>query len=119
MAVEISTACGSGGADGLIKVWDLETGQRRQTLAGHQNSVRALSLHPNGRHLASASWDKTVKLWDLTTGQALRTLEGHTDRVVTVAFDGRTIVSGGNFCPGFRRHEEILFSTTESRHRLT
>jgi len=41
---------------------------------------------PDGKQLASSSWDKTIKIWDLRTGRLLYTLEGHTARVVAVAF---------------------------------
>jgi WD40 repeat protein/serine/threonine protein kinase len=57
--------------------------------------VRSLAFSPDGRWLASASWDKTVFLRDLATGRVKRVLKGHTGWVTSVAFsgDGRTLVS--------------------------
>lgn len=37
------------------------------TLEGHEDSVSALAVLPDGR-LASASHDRTVRVWDLYTG---------------------------------------------------
>jgi WD40 repeat protein len=60
--------------------------------------VSSVAFSPDGRHLASGSYDTTVKIWDVTSGQETLTLNGHTSRVNSVAFspDGRRIASGGD-----------------------
>src|SRR5882672_8387372 len=52
---------------------------------GHSAPVNSVAFSPDGRTLASTSYDKTIKLWDVTTGTELRTLKGHTDTVMSVA----------------------------------
>src|SRR5262249_51277158 len=54
-----------------------------------------VAYSPDGRRLASASWDGKVKIWDAVTGECLRTLEGHMGRAWGVAFspDGRHVAS--------------------------
>jgi len=46
-------------------VWNLATGKPLTTLTGHDESVWSISFSPDGKTLASGSWDKTVKLWKL------------------------------------------------------
>jgi WD40 repeat protein len=58
-------------------------------------SFESVAFSPDGRRLASGSWNNTIKLWDVATGQGVRTLRGHTDWVLSVAFspDGRLLAS--------------------------
>src|SRR5437588_2103133 len=65
---------------------------------GHSNDVRAVAFSPDGKTLASGSFDMTIKLWDVTSGTQLRTLTGHSGTVDSVAFspDGKTLASGSN-----------------------
>jgi len=57
-----------------------------------------VAFDPQGRTLASGSYDKTVKLWEMPSGKLLRTLEGHQGHVYNVAFDpqGGTLASGSS-----------------------
>jgi hypothetical protein len=68
------------------------------TLPGHSSFVNSLAISPNGKTLASGSWDKTIKIWNLETGELIGTLTGHSDRVNSVAIsgDGKMLVSGSS-----------------------
>ena len=81
-----------------VHLWDVATGEHKDTLTGHTDRVVTVAFSPDGKTLASgASWkDNTIRLWDAATGQHQRTFTGHTDGVESVAFspDGRTLASG-------------------------
>jgi WD40 repeat protein len=59
--------------------------------------VTSLAFSPDGRTLASSSWDKTVKVWDVSSAQDLATLKWHSGYVYSVAFspDGKMLASAG------------------------
>src|SRR5262249_34313534 len=65
------------------------------TLRGHRDTVTLPAWSPDGRWLASPSYDRTVRVWDAATGDLLRTFVGHDREVFAVAWspDGRTLAS--------------------------
>ena len=56
----------SGGADGIIHIWDLENGTKITTLLGHDASVNSLAWDPTGKELVSVGHDQTVKVWSIS-----------------------------------------------------
>ncbi|MCE2416610.1 hypothetical protein J4G07_21755 [Candidatus Poribacteria bacterium] len=45
----------------------METGTHLRTLDAHRNAVIGIAFSPDGKTLASTSWDGIVLLWDLTS----------------------------------------------------
>jgi RNA polymerase sigma factor (sigma-70 family) len=62
----------------------------------HYGGVLTVAYSPDGRLLASGSYDGTVRLWDAGTGKELYALRGHGREVAGVVFspDGKTLASG-------------------------
>ncbi|MCZ9350345.1 hypothetical protein NGM36_11165 [Streptomyces mutabilis] len=71
-------------------------------LLGHTGAVYLTSFSPDGRTLATASYDRTVRLWDVSDPARPeplgRPLTGHTSWVSTAVFspDGRTLASASD-----------------------
>jgi WD40 repeat protein len=78
-----------------VRVWDAETTNEVLALKGHTRQVTSVAFSPDGKRLASASYDKTVKVWDAQTGEELLSLK---DTVIarSVAFspDGHRLAAG-------------------------
>jgi WD40 repeat protein len=92
----VSRRVASAGAEGPVKIYDLDSGEQLATLTGHTSSLWALAFSPDGKYLATGSFDRTVRVWDVAAKRCLRTLEAHRDPVWIVAWspDGKLLGSG-------------------------
>ena len=100
----------SGGADGTLRLWDLQGQQIGDPFEGHEGEeplfkrVTSVAFSPDGERIVSGGSDGTLRLWDLQGQQIGDPFEGHEGeeplfkRVTSVAFspDGERIVSGGS-----------------------
>jgi len=87
----------SGGGEGDVNLWSLESETPIATLSGHSGRVCRVAFHPSGRYLASASYDTTWRLWDVNTSTELLLEEGHSREVYNVGFnpEGSLVASAG------------------------
>ncbi len=93
------------GADGAVRLWDLQSRTRRQSLrtdmhkrTGHDARALALAFAPDGSLLASGHVDGSIHLWDLASGEEIRVRLRHEEQMVSaLAFspDGQTLATGG------------------------
>lgn len=87
----------TGGEDGRLAIWnrqDLSKPLRIEKI--HSAPIAALSVSPDGKSIATASWDSSILITPLDGGPSRR-LEGHQGNVNGVGFmpDGTTLVSAG------------------------
>ena len=87
----------TGGGDGEIRLWNLQTGQLTNTLKSHSAVVYALSFSSDGQILASGSADATIKIWNWRAGNLLRTLKRRSEAGISalaISPDSQILVSG-------------------------
>jgi len=94
----------SGGADGDVRAWDLETFQCARVLsAGEHSPVVALGLAGDGRTLVCGLQDRRITVFDIATGNVVKTWSagGSIDRSTSltsldISPDARFVVVGAS-----------------------
>jgi WD40 repeat protein len=69
----------------------------QQTMRGHSDTVHRVVYSPDGKHLASISYNEVI-LWDTQTGQKVVTPKGPMSLICSVAFspDGKLLAYAGS-----------------------
>lgn len=111
-------ACGS--ESGIIRVWDVATGQNVSAFNVNGSApggaparpVKTLVFSPDGKMLVTAdNADSTVAIWDTASGRRVATLEAGTGNVASAAFTANgtlIVVTTSNNAP----HHSIEIWTT-------
>lgn len=102
------TLLATGGAEGLVKVWDMKGGFVTHNFHGHAGVVSTLAFFSSARSdgksgstaygwkLASGADDTKIRIWDLLKRSCIAVLESHVSvvRGLDWSDDGRMLVSG-------------------------
>jgi len=79
-----------------IQEWDVDSGKRLRTFAGHKYRIYGLFYSPDGKTIISGSTE-SICVWDAESGKNIRTF-GH-ERTISEHFalssDGRRVLKGG------------------------
>src|SRR5262249_37030953 len=100
----LATTTTGGAKENTIYLWDIATGQELRQFKGHEmgfdKMITSIAFSPDGRMLASGSYDSKIRLWQVAAGKEIRQLKsppipGYRGSVGTVAFslDGKLLVS--------------------------
>ena len=89
----------SGGAECLVRMWDIESGRLLRSLRGHTKDIRAIVITPDGQTIATGSEDRTIRLWNGKTGEPLKLLFTRYDHSVcslSTSPDGLMLARGSH-----------------------
>jgi WD40 repeat protein len=95
-----SQSLASGGADGIVRIWNVATGKVVKRLAGPRHPIFSLAISPDAKRLAEGEVGGTIRVYDLGTARQIATFVANEGNVHQVQFlpDNKTLISGG--CDG-------------------
>ncbi|CAB3989240.1 F-box-like WD repeat-containing TBL1XR1 isoform X1 [Paramuricea clavata] len=62
--------------DGVVRIWENETGNCTLSLTGHREPVYSVSYSPDAKFIATGSSDRCVNIWSTQNGNLLYTYHG-------------------------------------------
>jgi WD40 repeat protein len=91
----------SAGEDGVVKIWNVETGELARTISAHSMTINSLAMSPDGKTLATTANDwknrkpSEIRFWDFDTGNEKFRLPDQRANVQDIAFshDGKKFIT--------------------------
>ena len=73
-------------------------GRKHATMSGRLGSTVSAAFSPDGRHVATWTWDHVIRVWNAETGKAEAVLAGHRDGITQAVFspDGSRVASASH-----------------------
>ncbi|ORX41926.1 WD40 repeat-like protein, partial [Piromyces finnis] len=65
----------TGGDDGIVKIWCMETGWLIYSLRGHTGVIFDMAINNDNTMLATSSNDETIRIWNLRTSALISVLK--------------------------------------------
>jgi len=99
----------SGDMGGVLKLWNLDTGEQIASVEGHSSHVSDIDLSHDGRYVVTSSHDQTVKIWDAESLAPIATMMtlGPDDYVLALDDSYYMASAGGHRGLAFRHDGEL------------
>jgi len=83
---EIRDYLASGSRDRTVKLWSVKAASCLMSFEAHENWVRGVLIHPNGRFIISCGDDRSIRVFDIKANRCLRTIDAaHAHFVSSIA----------------------------------
>jgi len=76
----------SGGDDGYIEIWNLQTRQLLQRMRSNSDDTYAVAFSSDGKKIASAGEEQVIDIWNTHAGEQIARLEGHQGDITNITF---------------------------------
>lgn len=70
----------------LLVMVDMQNWKTIRILEGHTDSIKGISISPDGTYALSGSKDNQIRLWNLETGKCLKVMAGHQETIESLVF---------------------------------
>jgi WD40 repeat protein len=84
----------SGGAEGIIRIWDVNTLAEARSLRGHIGWVTSAVFSPDGRQVISCAVDKTMRQFEIPKADASAPGHSAMTRCIAISRDGKYAATG-------------------------
>lgn len=80
----------SGGSDGVLRIWDVESGREKRSLLGNRRGINSVAFSQDGLMVAAGGVGP-IRIWEVATGRDIALIGEGSSGSVTVSFspDGR------------------------------
>jgi WD40 repeat protein len=87
----------TGGQDGILKLWDVPSGQQRRAGTASREPFRCAAFAPDGQTMVTGGSSGTLTVWDTKVARPLKSARNHSASIRTVGFtpDGKRVVASG------------------------
>ena len=109
------TVLATASADHTVKLWDIDAGEEKVTLNGHEQTLQDIVFNYNGSQLATSCKDKKMRIFDPRTDSVVQECQPHDGskcfKITYLGKDTNHLVS-----VGFTRQSKRQFKVWDSRN---
>ena len=103
----------SGSKDGVIKVWDAESGKNEITISIENENLESVRFNSSGTRLITAS-DGKVRVWDSKSGEAISEFK-YSSRIRDAGYSWNDDLVYGVCGNGFDRDSVVIFNIASKK----